>query len=105
MPETNISVKFRVSDDGTLRVFDEAGRKLADVGRQADIANQRATAAFSSMERTAKGAAVAVTALGVAASAVGVKSIGAAAEVEALQTRLVNLRGSAEAARLAETNS
>src|SRR5512139_3915502 len=47
MAEQEVVLKFRVRDDGSLALFDTAGRKLDNLGTAAEHASNRGASAFS----------------------------------------------------------
>lgn len=100
MADREVSLKFRVSDDGTLKVFDEAERKLRQVERSADDFSQTSVAGFGRVSGAMAGI---VTAAGAVVAAIGgirlaVEGVRVAAEFEQLRTRLVSLSGSVDEA-------
>ncbi len=93
MPAREIALKFRVSDDGTLRVFDEAERKLKDVERASDDFSRSASTGFESAARGAETLRASMVAVGTAV-------VGAGA---ALQTTLTQVDDITKLARAAGT--
>lgn len=93
MSEQEVKVSFRVSDNGSLQVIDNAGRKLAEFAHQADAVGTRGASAFTKLGATIvslnQGIQLARTAFDAVAGPIG-KFINAAEESERATTMLAH---------------